>query len=576
MTGKDGQNYQGRHARPQATGQRLTKPLAIVAVLVVLAALAVGGVSVWPKASGFHRILHSLTSGSTKHQAAKQSGGVTPGNNDQNPGGQAPKGTAAAVGSAGVTASWVTAENAKPGTSDWIVPPRQTGAPIEGYADHVSATPGATVNVYVNTPAPQFHIEAYRLGYYGGAGGRLVWKSPEITGVPQGPCPVTPITNMVECNWTSPVSVPISSEWVQGDYFLDLVADPGQKNYVPLTVTNPTSHATYLIDNSVLTWEAWNMYGGHNILGSSPVDPRRSRVVSFDRPYADFQFLPLEYPLVKFAEQHGLDVTYTTDIDLDQNPDQVLSHKAVFSLGHSEFWTPAERQSFISAIGHGVNVTFFGATPGLRPARMQPSALGPTREMVAYRNSREDPVTATDPQASTPAMWSDPPLNDPPPDIIGDTYSGFTNGGTGSGVPMIVVDASAWPFAGTGLANGAQLPGVVFDDYDTWEPLVGEPTNIQILSDSPVTGALRKAQFATMSYYTSPSGAGVLATGTMGWISVLSGGCPKGTVGCATDQINAITANIFRVFGAGPAGQSHPSVPNANQFFPPSGAPGTP
>ena len=42
----------------------------------------------------------------------------------------------------------------------------------------------------------------------------------------------------------------------------------------------------------------------------------RARVVSYDRPYAaengSGNFLGLEYPLVRWAEQHGLDVTYAS------------------------------------------------------------------------------------------------------------------------------------------------------------------------------------------------------------------------------------------------------------------------
>jgi hypothetical protein len=62
-------------------------------------------------------------------------------------------------------------------------------------------------------------------------------------------------------------------------------------------------------------------------------------VVSYDRPYAAEQgsgnFLGLEYPLVRWAEQHGLDVTYATDLTLQEHPGYLLRHKVLLSHGPS-------------------------------------------------------------------------------------------------------------------------------------------------------------------------------------------------------------------------------------------------
>ena len=62
-------------------------------------------------------------------------------------------------------AQWLIEENARPGTLDWVVTGIQTPHAIEGYASQVSAQPGDDVIVFVNTTAPAFHVEAYRMGY---------------------------------------------------------------------------------------------------------------------------------------------------------------------------------------------------------------------------------------------------------------------------------------------------------------------------------------------------------------------------------------------------------------------------
>ena len=68
------------------------------------------------------------------------------------------------------TSEAIVAENAKPGHLWWVTTPQAAGD-IEGYASQVSATAGDTVTLFVSTKAASFHVEAYRMGYYGGIGG---------------------------------------------------------------------------------------------------------------------------------------------------------------------------------------------------------------------------------------------------------------------------------------------------------------------------------------------------------------------------------------------------------------------
>ena len=48
--------------------------------------------------------------------------------------------------------------------------------------------------------------------------------------------------------------------------------------------------------------------------------------------------------------------------------------------------------------------------------------------------------------------------------MVGDTYQGY-----GLDDPMVVTDAGAWPFAGTGVTDGTQLKGVEAGDYDAYD-----------------------------------------------------------------------------------------------------------
>ena len=97
----------------------------------------------------------------------------------------------------------------------------------------------------------------------------------------------------------------------------------------------------------------------------------------------------------------------------------------------------------------------------------------------------------------------------------------------------------------------------------------GQALSVEIVAHSPVVIGFDGAHlYADTTYYSwRPSGAGVFETGTNNWISTLSA-CPPGTAPCPASLIQKITGNLLRVFGAGPAGKTHPSVSNVAQFYP--------
>jgi hypothetical protein len=209
-----------------------------------------------------------------------------------------------------------------------------------------------------------------------------------------------------------------------------------------------------------------------------------------------------------------------------------------------------------------VNIAFFGATPALRPARLQPSPLAPDRQEVAYRDAQADPIFFRDPQLATANTWDGPPLDKPAAQIVGNTYGGY-----GINDPMVIVEPSAWPFVGTGLANGSELAHVIAGDYDHYDPAQPNPPGVEVLAQSPVYTSYGKHDQANMIYYSDQaSGAGVLATGTIGWIGSLTP-CPAGSPDpCPAPAVQQITANVLKLFGAGPAGRTQPSVPNWRRY----------
>src|SRR5437764_9784766 len=388
------------------------------------------------------------------------------------------------VTSNGVTAGWVKTENAKPGDRGWNLENTSNQAPgaIEGYADHVSAVQGENVTLFVSTVAPTFHVEAYRMGWYGGDGGRLVWRSPEQPGTKQAAPTISPGANMVEAHWTPSLSVTMTPAWPPGDYLFKLVGSGNLQSRVPLTVRDDASTAAYVIQNSVTTWQAYNLWGGYDLYeGRTPQGGMafadRSRVVSFDRPY-DFSFgggaadfIGNELPMVTMTERLGLDVTYSTDVDLHAAPERLLQHRALISLGHDEYWSSAMRQGVETARDHGVNLLFLGANAIYRHIRFEPSPLGPNRHQIDYKSASEDPITPTNPAEAT-SDWPSPPVPRPESTIIGDMYTCNP-----VKADMVVVDPSSWIFSGTGLSAGAKVASLVGSEYDRYNPSLAGPRN---------------------------------------------------------------------------------------------------
>jgi hypothetical protein len=495
-----------------------------------------------------------------------------------------PNAAAGAGAVEGTRAKWVQVENAKPGTSDWRINNGGPDGVIEGYADRASAQQGDTVRLFVSTKDPGFHVEAYRIGYYGGLGGRLVWKSSEVPGRLQAPAQRDRVTNMVEAPWSPSLSVQLNAAFPPGVYLFKLVADSGPQRYIPLTIRDDRSTAAFVVQNSVTTWQAYNLWGGYDLYegknGSGGSDfEHRARVVSFDRPYAmgggSGDFLGNEFPLISLVESLGLDVTYWTDVDLHERGAQVLRHKALLTLGHDEYWSREMRTSAEQARDGGVNLAFFGANAVFRKIRFQPSPVGPDRREIDYKSAREDPMYGVNNKDVT-VDWRLPPISEPESTLIGDFYDCNP-----VKADMVVGDPSAWIYAGTGLDKGDRLKNLVGPEYDRFD--ASGPKNVQIMARSPVD-CRGRSSYSDMTYYSAPSGAGVWASGTNWWISKLSEECApvssttttssttsttfpatpratKKTAICPKQAVTDMTENVLNLFGVGPAGRTHPSAP---------------
>ena len=115
-----------------------------------------------------------------------------------------------------------------------------------------------------------------------------------------------------------------------------------------------------------------------------------------------------EYPMIRFMEANGYDVSYMSGLDVATKGPLLLNHKSFLSVGHDEYWSADQRANVEAARDAGVNLAFFSGNEVFWKTRWEPSADGtstPDRTLVSYKDTHFN--APTDPVAWT-GTWRDP------------------------------------------------------------------------------------------------------------------------------------------------------------------------
>lgn len=326
---------------------------------------------------------------------------------------------------------------------------------IEGFASATSVYPGERLDFKVSlNPAGPFMIDIYRLGYYGGTGGRHFLQVGPLDGEIQ-PVPLETIERLRSCNWDTAMQLAIPEDWPSGVYLAKLSRQAPQpaQSYI-IFVVKRRGPADIRVQVSDLTWQAYNKWPGVNSLyddGSPyPWYQGPNVRVSFDRPYTKYcqivdsplscgsgEFLLWEFPLAYWLESEGYDVAYCSNLDLHRGLVGAEQCRVFISVGHDEYWTRQMYDNALAARDAGVSLLFLSGNTLYHEIIPYDGEEG-GRSFQSFARSKR----FTDEQA---LMGSS---------TFGPGYGDWT-----------ITKPDHWLFAGTGMKKGDCIPGLVGWEY---------------------------------------------------------------------------------------------------------------
>src|SRR2546421_5146974 len=325
----------------------------------------------------------------------------------------------------------ITIENAQPGSTGWQFDTDSTGGPlqaanheIEGYASATSVNKGNQISFMVSlSSSAQYTMNIYRMGYYptgtnpdgsacvGPCGGRFMQKIGPLNGTKQAACPTTTTTTnfgLIECNWAVAYTLTVPTTWTTGVYLVKLRrSDSGLEQYMTFVLRDDSGPADIVLNEDVTTWQAYNFWGGagnsnigYSLYGKfndvtfANLTGSAASAVSFDRPYlvqgeidGAGSFMLYDYPMIRWLEAQGYNVTYATDVDLETNPNLLNGRKGLINTGHDEYFSANMRSHLQGYINAGANMGFFSANNIYWQIRWANSSSGQAdRIEICYKN----------------------------------------------------------------------------------------------------------------------------------------------------------------------------------------------
>lgn len=416
------------------------------------------------------------------------------------------------------------------------------------YTDRTSARAGELVTFFASAPQAPCRLEIARIG-----AARELVLTLEGLEISAHPVPASAVAQ--GCGWPAAGAFTVGHDWRSGYYDLCLTDGAGEQSHHFLCVLPPQGGASRMaLVLAVNTWQAYNYWGGANaycdvaalmdrgaplaeamagaagvlsshrpfaqpIIAASPDLPRLVNLTKrgFQRrpwggadpawskahrqtPYdGSAGFLnKWEHRFVEWAEgKQGLGLDYLTDRDLDADPDVLAGYDKVLLVGHSEYWSAAQRDRLEQFVDGGGHLVILSGNTGFWKVRWD----GPTMICHKWRGFEAEGVEA----ARATHLWSHPAFGRPEAELTGLSFvfGGYHRLGLcaarGQG-GYTVYRPDHWALAGADLywgdVFGDQVPLIGYendgcaigfgdDGLPYPRPILGVPSDLEIIAMAP-------------------------------------------------------------------------------------------
>jgi hypothetical protein len=381
-------------------------------------------------------------------------------------------------------------ENTLSGSSAWNIDKPSANGEIVAYANRETYPAGSDVGISVSAnPSGQFSWKVFRMGSYGGLGGRLYAQGGPISAPLQPNPSFDATTGLVVCSWPTTFSFATrnadGSPWLTGVYVVLLTKQDGFQTYAIFILRDDTRHAEVAVNLATATWHAYNNFGGESLYVSSHGMPGGHAVkVSLDRPitvgFGAGKFLFEQHEGVRWLEDAGYDVEYFTSSDIGGAVNRLGNHRIYVSIGHDEYATMAVLDRLQALPGAGTSLAFLTGNTMVYQIRYEDNE----RTIVGYKDQfASDPMYTTN-RRLTSSRFRDPDVVNRPENEVTGVMSDESD--TKTPANWIVTNATHWVYANTGLTNGSVLPGLVFYEWDHFVSNAVTPSGVTILASEVV------------------------------------------------------------------------------------------
>jgi hypothetical protein len=299
----------------------------------------------------------------------------------------------------------IAAENSRldgvTGREGWDFGPDFLDPDLVGFASPFSIdrfAPGNSIDFKLRTNYP-LAVSIFRLGYYGGAGARLIQR---LNGAsldqpqPQPICLWVSQSETVDCsNWVTSVQYTHDESVPSGFFMAHCVTvdgpNAGKGRLVPFLVRDDSRESAVLMQVADLTWQAYNLWSDVDHpprpgIGAfySPTDQGGVLTrVHFERPLSgnpsgpdtEFGFTMFwrnTFPVLQWLERLGVGASYTTGQAVAQDyvdtqrepaasallPSAPDRARLFMTVGHDEYWSQAQRTNVERARMAGVHMAY--------------------------------------------------------------------------------------------------------------------------------------------------------------------------------------------------------------------------